>query len=103
GISYLPQEPSVFRQILFTGKLPKYRGFLGKIADSTAGPKIHGQVGDFVAVQQHAAGVGPGETDENVERCRLSCAVRAEQPDHFTLTDLQFDVVNDFAATVRLA
>jgi hypothetical protein len=76
---------------------------LRKVADATPGPEIHGQVRDFVAIQKYAAGVGPGKTDENIERCRLSCAVRAQQPDDFTLTDLQFDVVNDLAATVRLA
>jgi len=44
-----------------------------------------------------------GETNDDVESRSLSRAVRAEKPDHFALTDLQFHVVNDLAATVRFA
>src|SRR6266568_3933191 len=90
-------------QILFTGQLAKDRGFLRKVADPTARPEIHGQVRDFVAVQKHAAGVGAGETYQDIEGRRLSGAVRAKQPDDFTLTDFQLHVVNYLAPTVRFA
>jgi hypothetical protein len=90
-------------QILFAGQLAKYRGFLRKVTDSTAGPQVHGEVSDFVVVQEYAAGIGPGETYEDIKRCRLARAVGAQQPDDFTLSDLQFNVIDDLTATVRLA
>src|SRR5439155_6392704 len=91
------------KQIFFAGQLAKDRGLLRKIADSAAGPEVHGEVCDFVVVEEYAAGVGPGETYEDIKCRRLACAVGAEQPNDFTLSDLQFNVVNDLTATVRLA
>src|SRR5713226_1878582 len=80
-------------KILFAGQLPKNRGFLRKVADSAAGPEVHGEVRDFVVVEEHAAGVGPGETYQDIKRRRLACAIWAEQPNNFTLSNLQFNVV----------
>src|SRR6266704_3418090 len=90
-------------QILFAGQLAKNRGFLRKVADTAAGPEVHGEVRDFIVVQEYTACVGPGETYQNIKCRRLACAIWAEQPDNFTLSNLQFNVVNDLAATVRLA
>jgi len=81
--------------------LAKNGGLLRKIADSTAGTEVHGEVRDFVVVQENAAGVGPGEAYEYIKCGRLACAIGAEQADDFTLSNLQFNVVNDLAATVK--
>src|SRR5215471_15999405 len=57
------------KEIFFAGQLPEDRGFLGQVADAVAGPQIHRKVSDFLAVEDDAAGVRPGESDDNVE-CR---------------------------------
>ena len=46
---------------------------------------------------------GRARPNDNIEGSGLTGAVRAKQPDDFTLSDLQLDVVNDFAPTVGLA
>src|SRR5271165_2418519 len=47
-------------QILFNRKLPEYRRFLRQIADSTAGPEVHGEVSNIVPVQEDSPGIRPG-------------------------------------------
>src|SRR5438046_1433455 len=61
------------------------------------------KIRDFVVVEEYPAGVGPRKTHQDIKCCRLASPVWAEQSDDFTLPDLQFNVVNDLTATVRLA
>src|SRR6202035_292413 len=74
-----------------------------KVTDATTGPQIHGEVRDFIAIEKNTAGIGAGKTYDNVEGCCLSCAIGPEQPNNFTLSYLQLDVVHDLATAIRLA
>src|SRR6266700_2832620 len=58
-------------------------------------PEIHRKIRDFVAVQEDTAGVRPGKSNEDRKRGRFSCTVGPQEPNDFTLSDLQLNVVND--------
>src|SRR6267143_6284425 len=88
-------------KILFAGQLAKNRGFLRKVADSAAGPEVHREVRDFVFVQEYTSGVGPGKANKDVKRRCLACAVGSEQPNDFTLSNLQFNNINELATEER--
>ena len=68
-----------------------------------AGPEVHGEIGNVIAVQQYAAGIRTRQTDENVKRCRLPCTVRSQQTDHLTLTDFQLQVIDNLPPSMGLA
>ncbi len=91
------------KQIFFASQLTKNRGFLRKVTDAATGPQVHGEVRDFIAVEKNPAGVGAGKTNYDVEGCCLSCAIRSQEPNDFTLSDLQLHIVHDLASAIRLA
>src|SRR5258708_18398447 len=89
-------------QIFFAGQLTKNRGFLRKVTDAATGPEIHGKVRDFIAVGKNTAGIGTGKTYYYVEGGCLSCAIGPEEPNNFTLSDLQLHAVHDPASALPL-
>ena len=78
------------------------RGLLRQIADPASGPEIHRKIRDFVAVQEDTAGVRPGKSNEDRKRGRFSCTVGPQEPNDFTLSDLQLNVVNDLPSAIGL-
>ena len=76
---------------------------MGKVADAAAGPEIHGEVGDVVAVQQDASRIRPGQADQDVKRRGFPCAIGPQQPNHFTLADFQVEVIDDLPSAIGLA
>ncbi len=65
--------------------------------------EVHGKIRYVITVQQYPPGIRTGQTDEDVERCRLARAIRAQQADHLTLTDFQFHVIDDLPSSMGLA
>src|SRR5512136_739122 len=48
---------------------------------------------DFLPFEDHLPGIGLMKTDDAVEKGGLTSAVRTDQPDDFTLPDLEGDTV----------
>ena len=76
------------------------RGLLRQVADALARADVHRIVGDVVAVEEHAAGIGRRQADDHRERRRLAGAVRPEQADDFARRDVEVDAFDDGAAAV---
>ena len=90
------------QHIFFDAQLAEYGRLLRQIADSRAGALIHRQQRDVAAVEQNRPLVGPNQSGDHVERRRLPCSVRPEQPDDLSLREIERHVVHDAAAFVRL-
>ena len=68
-----------------------------------ARPQVHRNVGNVLAIDQHPAGVGRDQADNDVEAGGLAGAVRPQQPDHFTLLDMETDAVDYPSSAVAFA
>ena len=84
------------------GHSPEDRGFLGKISDSLAGPKIHRQGGDVVSVQEYPAGIGGDKTQNTMKGGGFSRPVRAQESDDFPRFKEQGKVTNYLPSAVGL-
>ena len=73
-----------------------------KVADAAAGPQVHREVGNVIPIQEDAAEVRTGKPDQDIKRCGLTCAVRSEQSNDFSLLNLQTNVIDNLAAAIRL-
>src|SRR5919197_281028 len=65
--------------VLFDRQAAENRRLLRQVADALPRADVHRIVGDVLAVELDAAGVGRGQADGHVKRRRLSGAVRAEE------------------------
>ena len=97
-------EPHRFEnreQVLLHREAAEDRRLLRQIADPFARTDVHRIVGDVLAVENHPAGVGPGETDGHVEGGGFAGAVRPEQADDLAGSDFDVHAAHDGAAAVR--
>jgi len=89
-------------EIFFDSEFTEDGGFLGEVADATAGALVHGEVGDFFFVELDDAGIRTDEPDDHIKAGGFAGSVGAEEADDFALLDGDGDVVDDLAATIAL-
>ena len=77
------------QDVLFRGEPAEHRMFLGKIADPSARPLVHGQPGNVFLVKKNAAPGLPHQADNHVEAGGLAGAVRPEKAHHLVVRHLQ--------------
>src|SRR5262249_41506202 len=87
--------------VLLHGQLPEDGRLLREIADPPAGPLVHRELGDVLAIQEHLAAVRMLEADDHVEAGRLPRPVRPEQPHHLAAPDLDANALHHAAAAER--
>jgi hypothetical protein len=90
------QDVLLHRQLAEDGRL------LRQVADAAAGPLVHPQAGDVLAVRGARGRRRRDEADDHVEGRGLAGPVRAEEADHLARADPQVDPVDDRAASVGL-
>ena len=78
------------------------RRLLRQVADALSRADVHRVVGDVVAIELDAPGVGRGQADGHVEGRGLAGAVRPEQADDLAGRDVEVDAAHDRAAAVGL-
>ena len=75
--------------VLLDGELAEDAGFLRQVAHAEAGPAVHRQRGDVLAVEQDLAVVGRDLAGGHAEAGGLAGAVGAEQADDLAGVDLK--------------
>src|SRR4030095_14537795 len=84
-------------EILLDGELPEHRGLLGQVAHAHAAARIHGEIGDVLALEEDTAALRAQEPHDHVEGRGLPRPVRPEQPDDLPTLDVHADAIDDAA------
>src|SRR3546814_20952638 len=77
--SVVPLNPVGHDQVVAHRAVREELDALERAADTPAGPLVHRQARDVVAVELHPAGVGLEHAEDAVEEGRLARAVRSDQ------------------------
>src|SRR5690606_33851831 len=91
------------QEVLLDGHAAEDAGLLAEVAHAEAGPLVHGEPGDLLAVEEDPAVVGVDHADGHTERGGLPGAVAAQEADDLGALDVEGHVVHDDPTGVDLA
>ena len=89
-------------KIVLHAETLKDAGFLRKITHAQLGTFVHGQFGDFLAMEPHRSFVGVDHANNHAKRRRLAGAVATEQADNFAGMDPKAKLIDNGSSAVAL-
>lgn len=89
-------------QILLDGQLAKDRFFLGQVAKAEPRTDMHGEPADIGVIEKNGPAVRAHETDDHVKACGLPRSVGAEEPDDFSVMNVDVHPIDNRAARIAL-
>ena len=86
--------------VLLDGESAEDRRLLRQVSDALAGPRVHGAIGDILAIEDDTPGIGRRQSYRHVERRRFAGAVGSEQADHFSRLHIEADAADNRTSAV---
>src|SRR5664279_3459 len=90
--------------VVLDRQLAEDRRLLRQITDAEVPcPKVHGNIGNILVIDDYATGIAGDESNNNVEAGSFPGSVGPQKTNHFTLFYIETDAVDDPSSSVALA